>query len=90
MTINLYHYTFDPDDNDWGFFIDLDSDDEVLSNTLFDNYGSIDYENINTDTCDLFNEIQQKIEYFTTQIYISVFIIYTYFNTTSVIVYNIH
>jgi hypothetical protein len=94
MTTESYHYPYEQDnDSEWGFFIYLETD-VFLTNTIFDDCEStyyenliIDdcestyYENLNTDSCELFNVIKQNIEYFTVQIYISGFIIYTFFNS---------
>jgi hypothetical protein len=92
MTTESYHYPYEQDnDSEWGFFIYLETD---VLNTIFDDCESIYYENLNiddcestyyenlnTDSCELFNVIKQNIEYFTVQIYISGFIIYTYFKS---------
>ena len=49
MTTDLYHYLCEQDnDNEWGFFIYLETDNVILSNTLFDNYESTYYDNLNT------------------------------------------
>ena len=59
-------------------------DSIYYENTNADIHESINNENTNTNRCELFIAHKQKIDYltyFTTQLCISGFIIYTYFNT---------
>lgn len=79
MNTNIYEFPFEQD-NDWGFFVDLETAD----------YETSYCENTETDTCELFNGIKNKIEYLTSQICISGVFIYNFFNTSKVSFNNIH